>query len=186
MSSAMKEEFINAINEDLDGQELKATFGGGEFRITDQRAAAWALRKIRQAKQRADEASATALAEIQVIKDWWDRVNADSAGTIQRMEGYLHDYMMQQQAADPKLKSLKLPGGVLKTTTRTRWDYDIDIVMDWARENLPEAITVKTVESLARDTVKQHIKDTGEAVPGVMPTVEISFAVKLETEGINE
>lgn len=184
--SAMKEEFINAINEDLDGQELKHTFGGGEFRITDQRAATWALRKIRQAKQRADEASATADAEMTIIIDWLARITADSEATIQRMEGYLRDYMMQQQAADPKLKSLRLPGGTLKTVQRTRWDYDTDTVMAWARENLPEAITTKTVESLARDTVKQHIKDTGEAVPGVMPTVEISFAVKLETEGINE
>lgn len=178
--SAMKEEFINAINEDLDGQELKHTFGGGEFRIADQRGATWALRKIRQAKQRADEASATADAEMTIITDWLAKISADSAATIQRMEGYLRDYMMQQQAADPKLKSLKLPGGTLKTVQRTRWDYDTDTVIAWARENLPEAITTKTVENLARETVKAHIKDTGEAVPGVMPTVEISFAVKLE------
>lgn len=180
--SAMKEEFINAINEDLDGQELKHTFGGGEFRITDQRGATWALRKIRQAKQRADEASATANAEIAVITDWLARISADSAGTIQRMEGYLRDYMFQQQAADPKLKSLKLPGGTLKTTTRQKYDYKDEDIMAWARTMLPAAITTKTVENLAKAVIKKHFEDTGEAIPGLAVSTETSFAVKLEEE----
>lgn len=46
-----------------------------------------------------------------------------------------------------------------------QYEYDEDVLLPWAKENLPEAVVTK--ESVAKNAVKKYIQETGEAVPGV-------------------
>lgn len=181
--SALIDELYGSLNEELDAQEKKAVFAGGEFRITDQQAAVWAIRKIRQAREHEAEISATAQAEMDRINSWLSKKLADTRGTVSRMEAYLHDYIITLQKDNPKLKSLDLPGARLQTTKRTKFQYDDAAVIAWARENLPDAINRVTKETLSKDAVKKHFQDTGEAIPGLEVAQEMSFSVKLTEEG---
>lgn len=179
-----REELLEHMNDEYDWLEYEHDASGqcvpGEFRITDANGAAWAIRKIRAARSRQHEAAKAAATEIDKIMAWRDRINDESVSTVERMEGYLHDYMMQKQAENPKLKTVDVPGAKLQTRTTAAYGYDDEAMEAWARENLPEAIVV--TERLSHSTVKKHFAETGENVPGLTVQTKTSFYVKLQEE----
>lgn len=136
------------------------------FRIEDKSQAAWALRKMSKIKAEMDENIMTAQAEMERIASWRDEENEKLERSISFFENLLYEYFVQLRDEDPKLKTMKLPHGTLKMRKQQpQYEYDEDVLLPWAKENLPEAVVTK--ESVAKNPVKKHIQETGETVPGV-------------------
>jgi len=136
------------------------------FKIESKDQAAWALRKMSRIKAEIEENNKVAQAEIERITAWRDEENEKLQRSISFFESLLCDYFLRLRESDPKLKTIKLPHGTLKMRAQQpQYEYDEDVLLPWAKENLPEAVVTK--ESVAKNPVKKHIQETGEAVPGV-------------------
>jgi hypothetical protein len=137
------------------------------FHIESKDQAAWALRKMSKIKAEIDENIMTAQAEIERITGWRDSENEKLERSAAFFEGLLYEYFMALRETDPKLKTMKLPHGALKMRAQQpKYEYDEDALLSWAKENLPQAVVTK--ESVSKNPVKAHIKETGEVVPGVV------------------
>jgi len=136
------------------------------FKIESKDQAAWALRKMSRIKAEIEENNKVAQAEIERIIAWRDKENEKLERSISFFESLLHEFFLSQRESDPKLKTMKLPHGTLKMRAQQpQYEYDEDVLLPWAKENLPEAVVTK--ESVAKNAVKKYIQETGEAVPGV-------------------
>lgn len=136
------------------------------FKIESKDQAAWALRKMARIKAEQKENNRVAQAEIDLIVSWRDEENEKLERSISFFESLLHEFFLQLRESDPKLKTMKLPHGTLKMRAQQpQYEYDEEILLSWAKENLPEAVVIK--ESIAKTPVKKHIQETGELVPGV-------------------
>lgn len=139
------------------------------FRIETKDQAAWALRKMSRIQAEIEENNQVTQAEIERIISWRDEENEKLERSISFFEGLLYEYFMALRQEDPKLKTMKLPHGTLKMRAQQpQYEYDEEILLSWAKENLPEAVVIK--ESVAKTLVKKHIQETGELVPGVTIT----------------
>ena len=139
------------------------------FKIESKDQAAWALRKMSRIKAEIEENNRVAQAEIDLIVSWRDEENEKLERSISFFESLLHEFFLQLRESDPKLKTMKLPHGTLKMRAQQpQYEYDEEILLSWAKENLPEAVVIK--ESVAKTPVKKHIQETGELVPGVTIT----------------
>ena len=139
------------------------------FKIESKDQAAWALRKMSKIKAEIEENNKVAQAEIERITAWRDEENEKLERSISFFESLLHEFFLSQRESDPKLKTMKLPHGTLKMRAQQpQYEYDEEILLSWAKENLPEAVVIK--ESVAKTLVKKHIQETGEMVPGVTIT----------------
>ena len=168
MSNVLEELYDN-INTDFDRARVtdaKDEDYKGDFRITDQGGAIWALRKMKLIDSRFNEVKGTAMAEIDKIQSWVKDEEEKAARSRGYFEALLRDYMLTLKEADPKLKTLSLPGGKLAfRKLQPEYTYIEEDILPWAKENLPEAVQVK--ESILKTPIKEHIKETGEYVPGV-------------------
>ena len=136
------------------------------FRIETKDQAAWALRKMSRIQAEIEENNRVAQAEIDLIVSWRDEENEKLERSISFFESILHEFFLQLRESDPKLKIMMLPPGTLKMRAQQpQYEYDEEILLSWAKENLPEAVVIK--ESVAKTPVKKHIQETGELVPGV-------------------
>lgn len=156
--------------------------GDKPWQIEDQSAATWALRKISQIDRRLAEEEVLAAAEIDKIDRWIEGKREAANRERVYFEARLHEYLVALQAEDPKLKSLKLPGGTIRTRKQQpEYKYDDDMILPWAKKNLPAAVIVK--ESVNKSEIKAHHKDTGEVIPGLtVAEREPKFEVELEKE----
>jgi len=150
------------------------------YEITDQSGAIWALRKIKMIEQRRQEARETAMSEAKKIMDWYEGINEKSDRDREYFDGLLLGYMNRLRQEDPKLKTVKLPGGELRVRKQQpKYEYDDEAVMAWAEQWYPEAIQIK--KSISRQAVKEYVKDTGEVVPGItISEVGDKFSVEVE------
>jgi hypothetical protein len=150
------------------------------FAVTTQEQAIWAIRKLNRISARFQESRQTASVELKKIDDWIEgtRVKAERETTY--FNGLLRDYMTTLRTDDPKLKAVSLPGAKLAfRKQQPEYIYDEDQLLPWVKANLPEAVVVK--ESVSKITVKDYIKETGEAIPGVeIEERPDKFEVKLE------
>ena len=136
------------------------------FKIESKDQAAWALRKMSKIKAEIEENNKVAQAEIERITAWRDEENEKLERSISFFESLLHEFFLSQRESDPKLKTMKLPHGTLKMRKQQpQYEYDEAQLLPWAKKNLPEAVIVK--ESVAKNSVKKYIQETGEVVPGV-------------------
>lgn len=136
------------------------------FKIETKDQAAWALRKMSRIKAEQDENITTAQAEIERITSWRDEENGKLGRGISFFENLLYQYFVQLRDEDPKFKTMKLPHGTLKMRAQQpEFQYDEEQLLAWARLCMPDAVVVK--ESVSKNPVKKHIKETGEVVPGV-------------------
>ena len=137
------------------------------FKIETKDQAAWALRKMSRIKAEQDENTQAAQVEIDRIAAWREEENEKLERSVSFFEGLLYEYFMDLREEDPKLKTMKLPHGALKMRAlQPKYEYDEDALLSWAKENLPQAVVTK--ESVSKNPVKAHIKETGEVVPGVV------------------
>jgi len=139
------------------------------WEIKTKDAAAWALRKMAKIKAGMDENEIAAVKEIQRIVAWKEAENAKLQDSLNFFEFLLQGYFLESRKADPTIKTIKLPHGALKMRTQQpEYTYEDDQLLAWAHVNLPTAIVVK--ESVAKQQVKDHIKETGEIPDGVSIT----------------
>ncbi len=139
------------------------------FKIESKDQAIWALRKIAQAKADQDENTRAAQAEIDRIAVWRNEENEKLQRSVSFFESLLHEYFMQLREDDPKLKTMKLPHGSLKMRAQQPdFIYNEDELLEWAKVFMPEVVVVK--ETVSKNPVKKHIRETGEMVPGVTIT----------------
>ena len=139
------------------------------FKIESKDQAIWALRKIAQAKANQDENTQAAQAEIERITAWRNEENEKLQRSVSFFESLLHEYFMQLREDDPKLKTVKLPHGSLKMRKQQPdFIYNEDELLEWAKVFMPEVVVVK--ETVSKNPVKKHIRETGEMVPGVTIT----------------
>lgn len=141
----------------------------GRFKIETKDQAIWALRKIAQKKKEQKENQEAARIETSRIMDWLTGENDNLDKECSFFEFLLREYFNTLRQDDPKLKTLKLPHGSLKMRAQQpEFAYDDDLLLPWAKDNLPEAVVVK--ESTSKTMIKDYLKETGEVIPGVTVT----------------
>ncbi len=149
------------------------------FRITDDGAAEWALRKLHAFRAKMEENRRIAEAERQRIDSWLEHANEALATDAAYFEGILSEYALAQR--EDGRKSVALPHGTLKTrASRRRFDVaDAEAFLAWARDNAPHLIRVteapkKSDFGEVLDVQEGHVIDTqtGEIVPGVAASDE--------------
>lgn len=130
--------------------------------------------------RRLAEAQATADEEVQRIENWLRDMDEKASRERSFFEGLLRNYMEGLRRDDPKLKTLKLPGGELTfRKQQAEYSYDEALLLPWAKHHLKEAVQVK--ESILKSVVKDYVNETGEALPGVrIDARPDKFTVKVE------
>jgi hypothetical protein len=120
-------------------------------------------------KAEKEENVRTAQAEIKRIDDWCQSENDKVQGSLSFFEYLLMGYFQEQRKADPSLKTVKLPHGILKMRAQqAEFAYDDEVLLPWAKEHLPAAVVVK--ESVAKNRLKDWLRETGELPDGVTIT----------------
>lgn len=106
------------------------------WRIEDERAAEWVMRKLSRFRAREQELTELRVEYQAQLEDWWQDATRGLAGDIKWATGALMDWAARRRDEDPEAKSIALPSG----RVATRW------VGERARAVDPSALA----ESLAR------------------------------------
>ncbi len=126
------------------------------FVIRDASDASWVVRKIVEARARQSR-----------IKDWvaleLKSAQREEKFFLERFGDELEAWTAENNGGK---KTLRLPDGTLgfRSKRAVIQIADEDRVLDWCRDHLPEA--VKTVESVLKTPLNEHLKETGELPPG--------------------
>lgn len=164
----------------------------GQFAVNDQRMAEWAMRRLAEASVRFDEDRRLYEGFVAQLDAWFERVSAPHRATIGFFTDHLEDYGRRWIETQPKSRprSLPLPSGVVRTTTREAVAEIVDkeTVLAWAVDNHPEIVQSETKKwvnvSDVRGLVEVRVdmdpeadelithsvivdKATGEVVPGL-------------------
>ncbi len=149
------------------GRDLKATplFDLAErdhrpWRVTDLGSAEWAMSKCAQAEAELQLLGAQAALWSRRIQDWYAEAARPLEAKVGFMSAQLERYAIEVRAEDPKRKSVKLPSGTVKTTAKAARLVvtDEDAAKEWARENHPEAINVRTTETVLVGVLKERTR----------------------------
>jgi hypothetical protein len=146
--------------EELTKLGLPTTERSPKFEIVDEETANWLVRKIVAARQYAER-----------VKQWADaeqrRAQQEEQTLIflfgRQAEQWAHDEIKKLNG---RRKSLALPGGVVgfRTMNPSLFVDDERIVLGWARQNCPTAVTV--VERLSKSALHKHFAMSGEVPAG--------------------
>lgn len=134
----------------------------GRWAVNDQAEAEWAMRKIAEAKIRLDEDGRLYRQFVTQINAWFRRVAGPHQATIAFFEDHLEDYgrrwIRTQKKSAPK--SLPLPSGVVRTSTRsaTASIEDKDAVLEWAREHEPTLVHEEKREWVLVSEVRDYVE----------------------------
>lgn len=146
------------------------------FVVDDENKANWALRKIKQYKDKIEQNNALAQAEIDKIEQWLTEVNEQAQSSIDYFQSLLVEYAIKKREEDPNFKTLKLPNGRIGfRKSQPKWVYDNDKVIETLEKaNLTDFIRVKkepakTDIKKAFDVVGDKVinPDTGEVIEGI-------------------
>ncbi|WP_193063419.1 host-nuclease inhibitor Gam family protein [Oceanobacillus oncorhynchi] len=151
------------------------------YKIRNDSAANWALRKIKQAQQKQEEVNALAVDEIEKINRWSEEENAKNQKDIDYFQGLLAQYAMEKRQQDSEFKSLKLPNGRIRFQKKQpKYNYDDDAVVEYLKKNeRTDLFQTTTTEKPLKNDIKKAFTinkdklidpDTGEVIDGV--TVE--------------
>lgn len=146
------------------------------FTITDDGAAAWAMRKLRAIRSKQADNAKIAQDERDRIDLWLAEVNAPLDRDAMYFEQILTDYALRvRENPDDGRKSLNLPAGKVATrTSQAKWQVDAEQFLGWARTSHPDLIRVKEEADLTK--IKETLAVTpdgvavspeGEPVPGI-------------------
>lgn len=144
------------------------------FRIEDDAAAAWAMRKLRSVRARQQQNDRIAADEIARVREWLAQVDAPLERDATYFEAILTDYALRcrQDERDGR-KTIALPTGKVTTrTTAAKINVDDDEFLPWARQNHPDLIRVKETPNTAAikeliDGRPAPVTSDGELLPGV-------------------
>ena len=176
--------------------EVSAEEAVGEgWKIDGLRSAEWAMRKIVDEQRRIEELEMQAKEWAADIERWRKRVLARPNQTIEFFTGHLTRWALDQRELDPKMKTVVLPSGEVKT--RQAKDrvvvVDADRVLDWARANLPDAVATTVVEKVKVAELTGYVmnldenswptevdEETGEILPAECPVP----GIRIEAEHV--
>lgn len=137
------------------------------FTVQDPDQAMWAARKLRQMRERLDEAQATAQREVDRIEAWLEEVARPLEAGMAHMEGLLTEYHRRKFKADPTAKTVKLPGVVLTARAQQpEWTWDDDAFVAWAKAHKrPDLVRrPKPVPDKVKAKAELTTTDTGAVV----------------------
>jgi hypothetical protein len=187
------ENITDVLNYDEDSNPTRYSAEDRDrFRITDDKQATWAMRKLMALRHRVEENEAVADAERLRIDEWLQYANQRYAGDIAYFEAILTMYAQQQRTTDGR-KTIDTPYGAVKSrATQDKFKIvDEDVFLKWAEESLPDAIMVKRTPSVTNLKKAVTIETTetlglvamtedGEIVPGVhVEAGSVSYTVEV-------
>ena len=145
-----------------------------EFHVDNEEKAAWLVRKVNQARERAEKAKEWAAREF-------ERAEAEEARLMARFGAELERFARARLAGGKK-RSFSLPSGTVgfrKAPARLAVDDDA-AALEWAKQNAPAAVViVPAVEKLSKPDLSIAFKATGEIPSGCHVEDEHdSFSVK--------
>jgi hypothetical protein len=140
------------------------------FRIANPSQATWALRKLGYYRSRQSEVDGVFTSELQRLNEWHDTERAKHDRDVEFFEGLLEAWHREVLEADPKRKTISLPGGSLEA--RQNPDSvvvdDPDKFFSWALEDKRDWVRVKyEPEKAAIKKAGGVVPETGEIAPGV-------------------
>lgn len=155
------------------------------FHVTDDKAAEWCMKKIKEAE--ADRAMWKAHYEAQM-----EKVNKAADESVAYFTAKLEEYFASvPHKATKAQESYTLPGGkLIRKKQQPKFDVDDDTLVPWLKSNFM-AHLVKVKESADWATLKKVVNvsgsgvttDEGEVIPGVTVTQRPDvFKVEMEDE----
>jgi hypothetical protein len=132
------------------------------YRLRDKGAADWALRSLAKIRSKRAERMDLWKAEQARLAEWYERGD----DPLDRDEHFFVDLLRMfhedQFRADPKAKTIDLPGGTLKSRSGNATVEVVDEVsfLAWAKENKPEL--VETIERPATKTAILKVVEGGQ------------------------
>lgn len=159
------------------------------FRIHDDGAAAWAMRKLRAVHRRVADIEAIAAAERARIDAWAADATRSHQREVDYFTGLLLDYGRRQRDEEDR-KTISTPYGSIRSRAGSlKWTIDPDGFLPWAETNRPDLIRVRKDPDLSAakkdlklsDTLDPFDPSTGEAVPGVtVEQTEPTYTVEVD------
>jgi hypothetical protein len=156
------------VPEDADARE--------RFKVVDDSAATWTMRKLAALRKREAELDAIAAQETERIRQWRAAQAATLEPDIAYFEGLLIEYAKNERDQNGR-KSIVLPHGKIASRAGSeRVDVvDADAFIKWAQANSPLLVRVRAEPD--KTAIKANLlnqgadgaidKTTGEIVPGV-------------------
>lgn len=180
------------LHDDLANFDTDQPFAGEpeRWRIENDSQAAWAMRKLKAARDRQTEIAAIADAERARIQQWQEQASTAPHGDEMFFTGLLEQYVRRQREQENR-KSVSTPYGKVQsreTAPRIKVD-DPDQATEWLAANGLDSC-IKTRLTVALSNVSKEARlavmdgkvvriDTGEIVPGLAVTdggISISIA----------
>jgi hypothetical protein len=163
--------------DDPDGWTDQVDVHPEKFRLEDDSAAAWAMRKLRAARLRMASNEQLAAEERFRIQQWLDQVQAPLEREVTYFEAILTHYALAVREEEGR-KSVSLPAGTVTTRPgNPKWQVDDDFV-PWAKNNAPHLLRVKTEPALSEIKKRLLPRDDGTAIDGatgeVVPGVSVA------------
>lgn len=173
------DEFLNAAH-DRALEEAALSGDPDRFRCDTDDKAAWALRKLRDARARLARIETQATEGRRRIDEWVAQESKAPNRDIAAFEGMLRAYHEHVLATDPNRKTIRLPDGEL-TARKAPGAVDVvdlDAFLAWADDGHHEFLRIKAEPNktaLAGVTLKLEnaefsdlVTDDGERIPGVV------------------
>ena len=135
---------------------LDADGGGTGWRVRTDDDAEWALRKIGAARAELAELEAKAKRWADKIASWFEQAAKDPERTAEFFTAQVERYAMAERREHDR-KSVKLPSGKFSTrSVPLALEIDDDeALVEWAVDNLPDAIRVR--EDVQVSTLRAHV-----------------------------
>lgn len=160
------------------------------FVIENEAGADWAIRKIAQKRRQMAAHQELHDQEAARLNSWLAEVNGPLESDTASLEAALSDYHRRVLADDEKRKTIKLPGGTLKSKkTPDKVEVDPDEFLPWAKKEHPELVRTKEEPNkvelkklLVPDAPDGKAVDqtTGEIIPGVaIERGEVRYTVEV-------
>jgi hypothetical protein len=191
------EDFIKELNEymlEADAKELELKITGDleedQHIIDNPSKANYFLKILRRVEDDMNKINELADAELERNRKRIEEFRADNLKGLVTQKHYYEQILMdyaKRETVGKKSKSVKLPYGTLSLRkVAPKFIYDDAVLIEWAKNNAPSLITVKTTESVDKKEFKSigqiengAFKLAGEEVPGVqIVEQEDSFTVK--------
>lgn len=130
------------------------------WRIDGTGSAAWAMAKVAEAEAAIEEITAQAVEWYGRIDEWLKDQGAPHLRTKAFFEAHLERFALDQREADPKRKSLVLPGGKVSTTAKSAKVIVTDEpeLIQWAQSHAPEVVTERTMTSVSLSELRRVVK----------------------------
>lgn len=157
------------------------------WHVVDRASAQWAMKKVWELRQQQNAIKAEAAqvrqpleAQLALIASWEQQEVAKLDDEAAFFEGELIRWLAQERAADPKLKSVKLPYGIV--ASRQKPDgivIENEPAFLAASKEAGRTEFIRIKEELDKARIKEAVLKDGELLPGVQRVVgDLVYEVK--------